>query len=828
MGKKILLADDSITIQKVIELTFSDEDFDVVTVGNGRLAIERVQEVRPDVVLCDIIMPEKDGYEVCDFIKKTPSLAHVPVLLLTGAFEPFDQDRAARVGCDGYLAKPFEPQTLIAKVKDLLANAGARRGAGRPAPSPAAVPPVAVVAPPPAPAAAQPAPRSVPTPPHTSPGFAPPQPASVAPPAVVAPPPRPAPVPVASAASEYEAFYPTPEEIEPLTASPEFEPVFAPSDFEPVEAYTQEFEPVDPDASPASAGPDIDPNGATIESASTAEVRAWSQPEEDPPSFIPEDPLSTPVASAIPGIEPPAWAAVMPDSFEASALPDFEPVDEAPTGPHALDSETPAAWTERALEPEPETAPAPELPMAVQAVSEVLPAVEPAPGAPDVWVAPSEAALEAPVEELSSFEETFDEPALTIEPEPPAPVSEAPAGAGYAAYETYDPGAFDPGAFEPAAFEPPAPVPVEAAPVALTEPARADEAVWEPAALEPVEFEPVAEEPAAPIQQAPSGASAHQPVAAGFHEFEPAAFEAINTEAHEPETAPASVTDTAVFSASPFEPERVFEAPVNEAEPATLDELAELEPAAVEEPPAEEAGLDEALLDEPAPLLEALEDEAEASDREAWEPEAETLPGRMAAPSFDDLTTAAEPPGAGAFDDGSDAPVLEELEELTGDAQPLEALAAEVDTHRTGLTLPLSGAQVAAALAATAAAGSVAPPVEASTPAEVSASPAPASPVAFDEPEPAPPMTSASRPDEELSFEDMRAASTAPAAPLRASEAAAVTVPVDMVEQIARRVVAQLSEKVLREIAWEVVPELAEALIKKEIARIRAELDALP
>jgi len=126
MGKKILLADDSITIQKVIELTFSDEDFEVVTVGNGRLAIERVLDVRPDVVLCDIIMPEKDGYEVCDFIKKTPQLAHVPVLLLTGAFEPFDQERAARVGCDGFLAKPFEPQTLIARVKELLSQPGTR------------------------------------------------------------------------------------------------------------------------------------------------------------------------------------------------------------------------------------------------------------------------------------------------------------------------------------------------------------------------------------------------------------------------------------------------------------------------------------------------------------------------------------------------------------------------------------------------------------------------------------------------------------------------------------------------------------------------------
>jgi CheY-like chemotaxis protein len=149
MGKKILLADDSITIQKVIELTFSDEDFDVVTVGNGRLALERLPEVRPDIVLCDIIMPEKDGYEVCEQIKSNPSTGHIPVLLLTGAFEPFDQERAARAGYDGSLAKPFEPETLIAKVKDLLAKAP-RPLAPPPLPTgpmPAAVAPGFVTAP---------------------------------------------------------------------------------------------------------------------------------------------------------------------------------------------------------------------------------------------------------------------------------------------------------------------------------------------------------------------------------------------------------------------------------------------------------------------------------------------------------------------------------------------------------------------------------------------------------------------------------------------------------------------------------------------------------
>lgn len=145
MRKKILLADDSITIQKVIELTFSDEDFDVVTVGNGRLAVERIEDIQPDIVLCDIIMPEKDGYEVCDYIKKHPRLSSIPVLLLTGAFEPFDQERAARAGCDGFLAKPFEPASLIGKVNELLA-----RSSGQPTAHPASTP--AFEAAPPAPA----------------------------------------------------------------------------------------------------------------------------------------------------------------------------------------------------------------------------------------------------------------------------------------------------------------------------------------------------------------------------------------------------------------------------------------------------------------------------------------------------------------------------------------------------------------------------------------------------------------------------------------------------------------------------------------------------
>ena len=122
MPRKLLLADDSVTIQRVIELTFADEDIQVVAVGDGQQAIARIDTERPDVVLADVGMPGRDGYEVAAHIKENPQTAHIPVLLLTGAFEPIDEARARAVGCDGVLVKPFEPQMVINRVKDLLAG----------------------------------------------------------------------------------------------------------------------------------------------------------------------------------------------------------------------------------------------------------------------------------------------------------------------------------------------------------------------------------------------------------------------------------------------------------------------------------------------------------------------------------------------------------------------------------------------------------------------------------------------------------------------------------------------------------------------------------
>jgi CheY-like chemotaxis protein len=120
MSQTLLLADDSVTIQRVIELTFADEPITVVAVSDGDQAIDRIEAEPPDIVLVDIGMPGRTGYEVAQHIKESPRLRHIPVLLLTGAFEPVDQARAAAARCDGVLAKPFEPHLVIGRVKELL------------------------------------------------------------------------------------------------------------------------------------------------------------------------------------------------------------------------------------------------------------------------------------------------------------------------------------------------------------------------------------------------------------------------------------------------------------------------------------------------------------------------------------------------------------------------------------------------------------------------------------------------------------------------------------------------------------------------------------
>jgi len=118
----ILLADDSPTIQRLVLQTFVDSDFQIVSVSNGDAAIRKFDEVRPDLVLADIFMPGKNGYEVCNYVKKHPQLGATPVILLAGAFDAFDQNTARAIGAATHITKPFEPHALVDLVVSLTAD----------------------------------------------------------------------------------------------------------------------------------------------------------------------------------------------------------------------------------------------------------------------------------------------------------------------------------------------------------------------------------------------------------------------------------------------------------------------------------------------------------------------------------------------------------------------------------------------------------------------------------------------------------------------------------------------------------------------------------
>lgn len=189
---RVLVADDNSNIQKMVTLALKDQGIDVVSVGNGEAAIRKLPDLSPDLVLADIFMPVRSGYEVCEYVKRDARFAHIPVILLVGAFDPLDEHEAKRVGADGVLKKPFvPPEPLIKMVKAALEQSARQH------PVPVAVPVGATVA------------TSVATQRATSAGQPPPTVASATG--------EPAPIPVAAEPADEappKAFSPQTESIE--------------------------------------------------------------------------------------------------------------------------------------------------------------------------------------------------------------------------------------------------------------------------------------------------------------------------------------------------------------------------------------------------------------------------------------------------------------------------------------------------------------------------------------------------------------------------------------------------------------------------------------
>ena len=116
MARVILIADDSPIIQRKAQRILQDEGFEVETVSNGVAAVKKLSVLQPVLVLADVSMPGKDGYEVCEFVKTSADLLHVPVLLVGSDLEPYDEQRRGQVRADGIIKKPFTRQELIAMV----------------------------------------------------------------------------------------------------------------------------------------------------------------------------------------------------------------------------------------------------------------------------------------------------------------------------------------------------------------------------------------------------------------------------------------------------------------------------------------------------------------------------------------------------------------------------------------------------------------------------------------------------------------------------------------------------------------------------------------
>jgi CheY-like chemotaxis protein len=179
---KVLIVDDSLSVRKVVERILESRQFVVLQASLGTEAIECIQRDEPDLVVCDVLLPDREGYEVCEFVKSHPRFDHTPVLLISGIVNPAVVDRAERVGSAGVMRKPFSAEELTGKVNDLLGRAAGARtpparanGAASPPSAPALTPTPPVAAPPhgilpaapvrlPAPPAPSPAPRLAPTP----------------------------------------------------------------------------------------------------------------------------------------------------------------------------------------------------------------------------------------------------------------------------------------------------------------------------------------------------------------------------------------------------------------------------------------------------------------------------------------------------------------------------------------------------------------------------------------------------------------------------------------------------------------------------------------
>lgn len=332
MPGKVLVADDSLRIQKELTRMLKEEGIEVVSVSNGEHAVRKLATEKPDLVLADIFMPVRSGYEVCEYIKNSEEFGHVSVLLLSSKMEPYDEKEAQRVGANGKVEKPFgDPAATLSLIKEHLEKVLAQK------PAPAAPPPEDLSA-------------AAPAEPETAPEPEPePEPFATRPPPVTFDEQA---APMGFTEVEEEEAAPEAEKAEPivpLEAAPEEEaaPAEEPTTVEKPElAAAWEMTGPEPGAPKVEAGGEWDSqwSGGEEEAAQAAEA----PPAEEPPPAVEEPAAERPhppeeFAAAFGGgaeappaeVEeaPPPPPAPEPVAEVAEEIPPAAPVEEAPPAP---------------------------------------------------------------------------------------------------------------------------------------------------------------------------------------------------------------------------------------------------------------------------------------------------------------------------------------------------------------------------------------------------------------------------------------------------------------------------------------------------------------
>ena len=442
---KILVADDNSNIQKMVGLALKDQGIDVVAVGNGEAAVRKIADVKPDLVLADVFMPVRNGYEVCQFVKGDSALAHIPVILLVGAFDPLDEQEAQRVGADGVLKKPFvPPDPLISMVKSALARAGVSVGAP-------AAPPAPVHKPEPARVASLTAPKGAP--------------ASISLPALEEFPAveheavstRPAPLRIDAGAQPLafgnllEPAAPAEEEAEDdasyaTTAQPQLEHDWKSGD-EEEEVEEEEEE------KPASWRRDGGNEALDEEEETSGGLKDWRETAfSDTPARKP------PTESRVPAREIPAYQEAARAEEISHAVITETPIPETTVSPAPAAPFSQDAWA-TALNPkagvEPAKALAPEIEEHVAEAHEASPVLEPASGTPasapivekpaakEGWYSAVSSPWEAEAQKANQLASTWDAPESS---KPEAPVAPEPEPVPATSYYDAEPVKEDPAA----------------------------------------------------------------------------------------------------------------------------------------------------------------------------------------------------------------------------------------------------------------------------------------------------------------------------------------------------------------------------------------------